>query len=102
MQFFQGASCAEFLLVFLGDNNKDEERATLRIQISDDNKSTAESEFIKYSLELNSVPIDHIETGKDVIIDWELFGNFSTGNTLFVDANGLEMQEKFLYKRKEF
>jgi len=77
--------------VFLGENKKDEERATLRIQLSDDVKKTAESEFIKYSLELNSVPIDHIETGKDVVIDWELSGNFSTGDTLFIDANGLEM-----------
>ena len=77
--------------MFLGENKKDEERATLRIQLSDDGKKTAESEFIKYSLELNSVPIDHIETGKDVVIDWELLGNFSTGDTLFIDANGLEM-----------
>lgn len=77
--------------MFLGENKKDEERATLRIQLSDDVKKTAESEFIKYSLELNSVPIDHIETGKDVVIDWELLGNFSTGDTLFIDANGLEM-----------
>ena len=77
--------------MFLGENNKDEERATLRIQLSDDNQTSVESDFIKYSLELNAVPIDHIETGKDVVIDWELFGNFSTGNTLFIDANGLEM-----------
>jgi hypothetical protein len=53
--------------------------------------NSVESDFIKYSLELNSVPIDHIETGKDVLIDWQLFDGFNTGDTLYIDANSLEM-----------
>ena len=36
------------------------------------------------------------------MVDWEILDNFETNNTLYIDANGLEMQEKFLFKRKEF
>lgn len=31
-----------------------------------------------------------------------MLDNFETNQTLYIDANGLEMQEKFLYRRKEY
>lgn len=36
------------------------------------------------------------------MIDFEILDNFETNNILYFDANGLEMQTKYLYKRKEF
>ena len=88
------------MIIFLGENGIDEERASLIIQISD--FESIESDFIKFKLELNEVPINHFETGKDVIIDWELLDDFNSDNILYVDANSLEMQQKTLYERKEF
>ena len=60
------------------------------------------SSFIKINLELNEVPITHFDTGKDIILDVQMLSNFSSGGLLYVDANGLEMQEKGLNERKEF
>lgn len=58
--------------------------------------------MVQFDVELNEVPIHYRRTGRDIVVDWEILDNFETNNTLYVDANGLEMQEKFLFKRKEF
>jgi hypothetical protein len=78
------------LIVFEGDQN---DRATLRISITP-------NDFIKVTVDLNEVPIG--DSGKDIMIDFEILDNFETNNILYFDANGLEMQTKYLYKRKEF
>lgn len=49
---------------------------------------------------------DHVlsedERGKDVVINWDFLDNFNTNDTYYVDANGLNMLEKTLWKRKEW
>ena len=53
-------------------------------------------------MDLNEISLGSKDTGKDVIVDWEILDNFESNDKLFFDANGLEMQEKTLYKRKEY
>ena len=61
-----------------------------------------ETNHIKFDLQLNEIPIRYADTGKNVVVEWDLLDSFDTNNVLYIDANGLEMQEKFLYKRKEY
>ena len=51
---------------------------------------------------MNEISLGSKDTGKDVVVDWEILDNFEGNDTLYFDANGLEMQEKMLYKRKEY
>ena len=51
---------------------------------------------------MNEISLGSKDTGKDVVVDWEILDNFESNDKLFFDANGLEMQEKTLYKRKEY
>lgn len=43
-----------------------------------------------------------IEKGKDLMINWEFLDGFQTGNDLWIDFNGLDMQHKRLWERKEY
>lgn len=43
-----------------------------------------------------------IERGKDLMINWEFMDGFHTGDNLWIDFNGLDMQHKRLWERKEY
>lgn len=43
-----------------------------------------------------------LERGKDLIINWEFQDGLNTGNNLWIDFNGLDMQHKTLWERQEF
>jgi hypothetical protein len=58
--------------------------------------------YVKYDVELNEVPIKSDKTGKDIVADWYLLDGFDTGNKFWVDANGMQMIQKNLYKRNEY
>lgn len=96
IKYKQGNFSGQFLLVFLASNQGDLERGTVLMEFDQ------ETNHVKFDLQLNEVPIRYTETGKNVVVEWNLLDSFDTNNVLYVDANGLEMQEKFLYKRKEF
>ena len=55
---------------------------------------------MKVTVDLNEVPIK--DCGKDLMVDFEILDNFETNNVLYMDSNGLQMNDKTLYKRKEF
>ena len=42
------------------------------------------------------------EKGKDLIINWDLLDHFNSSNDLWIDFNGLGMQHKRLWERKEY
>jgi len=44
---------------------------------------------VKFSVELNEVPIKTDKVGKDIVVDWTLLNGFDTGGKMYVDANGL-------------
>mmetsp|Transcript_21879 Transcript_21879/g.33930 ORF Transcript_21879/g.33930 Transcript_21879/m.33930 type:complete len:198 (+) Transcript_21879:2683-3276(+) len=84
----QNNDSAEFLLIFeqkysSQKNATDKIRAYARVQI---NKHT---DFVKFEVGLNEIPIAADKTGKDVLVDWYLMDNFDTQGKLWVDANGL-------------
>ena len=76
------------------------------------------SEFIKFQVDLNDIPIlngakqpqdgDNFEAlssdmaGKDVVINWEFLDDFNTNSELWFDANGLKMIHKKFWHRDEF
>jgi len=41
-------------------------------------------------------------SGKDILVDWGLLNDFDTDGKLFLDTNGLQMNQKELFKRREF
>jgi len=71
-------------------------RASARINI---NKFT---DFMKFDVEMNEVPIKKDKIGKDLVVDWSILDDFDTDGEFFVDANGLQMIEKRLFHRREF
>jgi len=81
-------------MIFLKGTTMNVERATVRLQITEDR-------LVKCMVELNEVQ-NYLKNGRDVIVDWHLLDNVETGSTLYFDANGLEMQTKYLDKRKEY
>jgi len=46
-------------------------------------------EFLKFTVELNEVPIKADKGGKDIVVDWSFLDGFDTGSKMYVDANGL-------------
>lgn len=50
-----------------------------------------ETNHIKFDLQLNEIPIRYADTGKNVVVEWDLLDSFDTNNVLYIDANGLEM-----------
>jgi hypothetical protein len=42
------------------------------------------------------------QKGKDVMINWDFQDSFDTDNKLWIDANGLFMHQKELWKRQDF
>jgi len=72
------------------------------------------SELVTFDTVINQIPIliSHGERtkqefaqetkeqkGKDVMINWDFQDSFDTDNKLWVDANGLFMHQKELWKR---
>ena len=61
------------------------------------------NEYIKYKVDLNEIPITNrkaigtedivnftfLESGKDVVINWDFLEGFDTNGSLWYDANGL-------------
>lgn len=75
------------------------------------------SEFIKFDVVMNEIPIAKMvgeildseyaamsehERGKDVVMNWEFLDGFNTDHNMWIDFNGLDMQQKRLWERKEF
>jgi hypothetical protein len=74
------------------------------------------NEFIKYKVDLNEIPITNrkaigtedivnftlLDSGKDVVINWDFLDGFDTNGSLWYDANGLQMVHKQLWKRNEY
>lgn len=96
LQRRENANSSEFVLIWEQLKNNETIRASARISI---NKFDP---YIKYDVELNAVPIKKDKTSKNVVVDWYLLDGFDTGNRLWTDSNGLSMQEKRLFARKEY
>lgn len=109
MQRRQNTNSGEFLLHWetkpkaggkdsqpIGDDTNRTVRATARVNIN------SLEEFVRFNVELNSIPIQEDKIGKDVIVDWSFLDGFDTKKKLYVDANGLQMIDKELYHRKEY
>lgn len=71
-------------------------RASARIHLN------SLEDFVKFSVELNEIPIKTDKVGKDIVVDWTLLNGFDTGGKMYVDANGLQMIDKTLNYRKEY
>jgi len=71
-------------------------RASVRIDIND------VENFLKFHVSTNEIPVGYDRTGKDVVVDWYMLDEFDSNDKLWVDANGLHMVEKTLYKRKDY
>jgi hypothetical protein len=73
-----------------GDTNSsfkppDKIRAAARITLSDN------TDFIKFEVTINDLPVALDQTGKDVVVDWYMLDKFDSGKRFWADANGLEM-----------
>lgn len=56
------------------------------------------SPFIEIDVELNGIPVENDQHGKDVTVVWK-FHNFDSNETFWTDSNGLEMQPRKLNYR---
>jgi len=78
-------------------NSTEYGRATARISMNDF------EDFVKFEVITNEIPVAaNMTSGKDIIVDWGLLNDFDTGGKLFVDTNGLQMNNKELLHRREF
>lgn len=73
-----------------GDTNSsfkppDKIRAAARITLSDN------TDFIKFEVTINDMPVALDQTGKDVVVDWYMLENFDSNKRFWADSNGLEM-----------
>jgi hypothetical protein len=49
-------------------------------------------DFVRFKVTTNEVPIrEDNENGKDIVLDWFMMDGFDTNNSLWTDANGLQM-----------
>jgi len=48
-------------------------------------------ELIEFDVELNGIPIEDGK-GKDIIVNWKMYGGFNPSQTFWTDSNSLEMQ----------
>jgi len=59
--------------------------------------------FVKFEVITNEIPIGaNLTSGKDIVVDWGLMDHFDTDGRIFLDTNGLQMNTKELFKRKEY
>ena len=84
-----------------GDTNSsfkppDKIRAAARITLSDN------TDFIKFEVTINDMPVALDQTGKDVVVDWYMLENFDSGKRFWTDANGLEMVPQQLYMHRDY
>lgn len=96
LQRRENTNSSEFVLIWEQQVKNETIRASARINI---NKFDP---YVKYDVELNSVPVKTDKSGKDIVVDWYFLDGFDTGNKFWVDANGMQMIEKNLYARREF
>ena len=97
----QNNDSAEFLIIWEQKysnlkNATDKIRAYARVQIS------KQSDFVKFEVGLNEIPIGGDKIGKDVLVDWYFMDGFDSQGKLWVDSNGLQMIPKELFHRKEY
>jgi hypothetical protein len=94
----ENSESAEFLIHWSTSSklNPESPRASARVKIH------SAEDFVKFNVELNSIPIKADRVGKDVLVDWYFLDDFDTGGKLWVDANGLQMVDKKLFARKEY
>ena len=59
-------------------------------------------EIIEFEVELNSVPIDKDNRGKDVVVNWQFFDGFDPHGTFWTDSNGLQMMERKINYRPQY
>jgi len=79
-----------------GDTNSsfkppDKIRAAARITLSDN------TDFIKFEVTINDMPVALDQTGKDVVVDWYMLENFDSNKRFWADSNGLEMVPQQLF-----
>lgn len=96
LQRRENTNSSEFVLIWEQQIKNETVRASSRVSIN------RFDPFIKYDVELNAVPIKGDRTGKDILVDWYMLDGFDSGNKFWVDANGMQMIPKELYKRREF
>lgn len=70
------------------EDAKTNEKAIIKVRFSQ-----FVPELIEFVVELNSIPIDDIK-GKDVTVNWKMFGGFDAQKTFWSDSNALEMEER--------
>ena len=58
--------------------------------------SAALGDFIEFSVELNSVPIDD-QKQKDITVNWKMYNGFKANKTFYTDSNALEMQQRKIF-----
>jgi hypothetical protein len=56
---------------------------------------------LEFEVELGSVDISD-KQGKDVIVAWRMYDNFTANQTFWTDSNGLEMQQRKIGRREGF
>jgi hypothetical protein len=58
--------------------------------------SAALGDFIEFTVELNSVPIDD-QKQKDITVNWKMYNGFKANKTFYTDSNALEMQQRKIF-----
>jgi len=53
------------------------------------------NDLIEFDVELNGVSVED-EQGKEVMMNWKMYDSFEANKTFFTDANGLEMQQRWI------
>ena len=69
----------------------DKIRAAARITLRDN------TDFIKFEVTINDMPVALDQTGKDVVVDWYMLENFDSNKRFWADSNGLEMVPQQLF-----
>lgn len=60
------------------------------------------TDFIKFEVTINDVPVALDQTGKDVVVDWYMLENFDSDKRFWADANGLEMVPQQLFQHRDY
>jgi hypothetical protein len=72
MTLRQNEHSSEFVLYWEQNYFKDNMRASARIHLND------LDEFLKFSVELNEIPVKFDKVGKDVVADWTFYDDFDS------------------------
>jgi hypothetical protein len=84
---YQKGNLVEMWTVLFNDP-KTHEQAIIKIL-----NTPGSGDFIEFTVELNTIPIDDSKA-KDVTVNWKLYNGFSMNKTFWTDSNALEMQER--------